>query len=452
MLISQRFPKIINLIKKKKNKTEAQTLFKTKISKLIKKLIIEKNLKLILELEQILYVHLIRIYEDSNHCKKIYREFDRIMDGIKESVSNEYPELKRVRKTNSNEVTFFIHSLVSEMAHIEVFEKILSLRSDTSIKIKVFGFCPLGISISKILERLSKKEMIALDVIYYDKKMDKLQMFLKMVEYIYFSKSKNIIFLSLPIYLVILTKIFNNIGIFILKFDYDKTVFSNLSKVINPLHLNFDYWTKEEIFKLRKNIKLEINQKKIVLYTINRSVKINDPNYIKLVLSILQKHKNTVFHYASDTKCDDFERMIGKKDLDKRVHYLGWVNIKERIQYGDIFLDTENISGTVAKKHFMSGIPTVFFLNNNFSTNGKYCNSKVKLFLNNFDLKHKFIKKIFLRDRNYEEEKYNLYRMHLNNIINNLAYRNEYINVCKLISDKFFINRNIDKFIKDCAN
>jgi len=162
--------------------------------------------------------------------------------------------------------------------------------------------------------------------------------------------------------------LFKNISLWSLKYNYSKT-FANLH---NLYHIDNDtfsisYINKNNIYKFR-NLKKDISNQKTIFFTIGRQAKINNENYLNIVKEILNLLPNSEFHFASDNQTHIISAFSRSK-LINRIKYLGWVDIKKKLDYGDIYLDTPNLSGIIAAKCFAAGIPVVFFKNSNFWLN-----------------------------------------------------------------------------------
>ena len=438
---------IIKLAKKLESPNSAQKFFHNKLSREILNLINIKQAKNIIEFEEIIYFYLVRKFEDEENAKIIYSLYDRLINKMTDEMLKDNKDFLKPKTKLNNEITFFIHNLESPYAHVEVLKLILD---SMEIKTKIFivGFCRYGEMPSSYLINLAKKKGIIIDIIHYKNAMITYENLSYLINYVNSCKSKNFIFLSTPVFLSILSKLFKNICLFCLKFNYDKKVFPNLKKVIQTQDFDFGYFDKTEIRNFREK-NYNIIKKKTIFYSIGRYDKLNNKNFIKLIISVLKNNKNSDFHYASDKKLENLDKELKIENLDNNIVFLGWVNIKKKIKYGDVFLDCEHLSGTIAAKVFASGMPIAFFLNNNFHITSRIRQKTIVEILNKITLKNSFLKKVFIKTKNYENEKYIIYKKHINKMINDKIYLNEYVKISKKISDKIFFNRNnISKFFK----
>jgi hypothetical protein len=245
---------------------------------------------------------------------------------------------------------------------------------------------------------------------------------------------KNLIFLSTVNGMSFLSKSLpHNVSWFPFKHLSNSFIsLKNIYSVHNEIKLDLAENTKIYFNKFKPNINSQLINcnfidKKIKFFTINREEKVKDGIFLDCVKKVLNKFPHSTFSFVGANKNSFIQNFFDQHNLSQRVFYLGRIDIdKFGLKHGDVFLDTENLSGIVASKCFMSGIPTVFF-------------NKSSFWLNSF------------QDDIKNNDSYNFIEQEIINdwYNNSVNYKNNYLNIIsKLSTNKEYFNNYIDLSIK----
>lgn len=96
-----------------------------------------------------------------------------------------------------------------------------------------------------------------------------------------------------------------------------------------------------------------------VFYTVNREEKIRNPIFLDAVAAILTRVPNSAFLWTGRQPLADIVAHFAARGLAERHFFAGWVDPDDLLVGGDIFLDTPVLSGTVAARAAVAGIPVV---------------------------------------------------------------------------------------------
>ena len=417
---------LINFQKNIRDEEDAYNLYKGIYTKCLINSLENKNFKEFFNLENWGIVKLVRIFDNQNHFNKCLKIFDDILeDAFKKKIFESVTS-----KKYNNKIAFYIINLGNILAHVEVFLNFLE-----NIDQDKFSKCHVDIFTVTPIEMVNEKiknlcKVLNINIFSFNK-IDMYASYQSIIKFYIDNGYKNLIFLSTVNGISFISKSLpDNVSWFALKHLSDS--FKRL-KQIYTTEKNGDLYLKKNKNIFVTNFKSYIKQKlincnfiykNINFYTINRVEKIKDGIFLNVIKEILEKFPNSTFSWTGRQKDRFIEDFFYTHNLSQRVFFLGWIDIdKIGLKHGDIFLDTEKLSGIIAIKSFASGIPTVFF-------------NKGLFWLNHF--KDDIVKNKELY--NYaEQEVINDWFNDLNN------HRNSYLNVVTKLSTK-------KKYFKDYVN
>jgi hypothetical protein len=81
-------------------------------------------------------------------------------------------------------------------------------------------------------------------------------------------------------------------------------------------------------------------QNNLILMTLGRTEKMQDPAYLHAIVSLLQTHPETVFLWAGRTESPAVAQAFKAGGVYERTRFVGWVNTRLYAQVADIFLDS----------------------------------------------------------------------------------------------------------------
>lgn len=412
-----------------RDEEDAYNLYKGIYTKCLINSLENKNFKEFFELENWGMKQLVKIFDNQNHYNKCCKIFDDILDdAFKKNIFK-----STTPKKYNNKIAFYIINLSNILAHVEVFLSFLE-----NIDQDKFSKCHVDIftitSLEKVNEKIKNLCKVLNINIFSFKKADNYTSYQSIINFYVENGYKNLIFLSTVTGMSFLSKSLpGNVSWFALK--HLSNSFKSLKNIYSVHNeIKFDLAENTKIFfnKYKPNINSQIINcnfidKEIKFFTINREEKIKDGIFLDCVKDVLNKFPNSTFGWTGKKKDSFIQNFFDLHNLSQRVFYLGWIDIDNNgLKHGDIFLDTENLSGVVAIKCFISGIPTVFF-------------NKSPFWLNDFqdDIKKN-------RSYNFIEQEI------INDWYNNSAnYKDNYLNIIfKLSTNKEYFNNYKDLSIK----
>ena len=423
-----------------RDEEDAYNLYKGLYSTCLINSLENKNFKEFFNLENWGLEKLVKIFDNQNHFNKCLKIFDDILhDAFKKKIFKSVTP-----KKYNNKIAFYIINLSNILAHVEVFLNFLE-----NIDQDKFSKCHVDIFTITPLEKVNEKVKNLCKVlninIYSFNKTDLYASYQSIINFYSENEYKNLIFLSTVNGMSFLSKSLpHNVS----HYAHKHTISS--FKILKHLYL----YDSRHTFDLSENTKIFFNKfkpmlnnklincnfidKKIKFFTINREEKIKDGIFLDCIKEVLNKFSHSTFSWTGKKKDKFIEAFFEKHNLSQRVFYLGWIDIdKLGFKHGDIFLDTENLSGIISAKSFSSGIPTVFFNNSSF-----WINSFITEIKN--DNSYTLIEKEIIEDwyGNLEDNK-GSYLNIVSKISTDKEYFNNYINLSIKLSKKFFsISRN----------
>ena len=412
-----------------RDEEDAYNLYKGLYSTCLINSLENKNFKEFFNLENWGLEKLVKIFDNQNHYNKCLKIFDDILDdAFKKKI------FKSVKsKKYNNKIAFYIVNLGNILAHVEFFLNFLkNIDKDKFSKyhVDIFTTTPL----EKVNEKVKNLCKVLNINIYSFNKTDFYASYQSIINFYSENEYKNLIFLSTVNGMSFLSKSLpNNVSWFVLKyFLYPFKSLKNIYLVHEEEKKYLIENTKIFYNKIVTNVKTKLincnfENKKIKFYTINREEKIREGIFLDCIKETLNKFPHSTFSWTGRNKDIFIQNFFDQHNLSQRVFYLGWINIdKFGLKHGDVFLDTENLSGLVAIKSFMSGIPTVFFNQSNFWLN--------------------FFKKELVNNISFNLDEKEIINDWYKNLENS---KNNYLNIInKLATNEIYFKRYIELSIK----
>lgn len=324
------------------------------------------NFNEFLALENHYYNKQVKVIEDASHYESMFSQ-------IEESGFAYGKILKSLvtvtEKINTNRICYFLPSLDSDLAHIELLHAILNESEKLNFEIFVAGFAQNKNCInSKLLTQLSDTGKIKILKLEYSH-----SGIVKFIQWFNTAGISQLIITSIPILLNTFTEVFGTEKVTWFSMKFELNCFSKLKNRISfcgkdpyTNHSKNVSWLRNPPAIVGKNLDWEINsnvQKPIKLISINREEKIRNQIFLDAVNKILTANQDAHFYWTGRNRDQTIENFFRKNNIHNRTHYLGWVDPEKIISEFDVFLDTPNLSGSIAAKAFASGMPVATFKN-----------------------------------------------------------------------------------------
>jgi hypothetical protein len=422
----------------------AYNLYKGLYLQILTQVLEIKDFNTFIELEEFGYKKLIKSFEEDYHYERCLNIFDNTLT----LNFNKGFFKRRLTLKKKNKIAFFIHNTASTMAHIDLFYNFIqSIDKEilNNYKIDIFTFSNGGYS-QKIKTLINEKKISVFSFKIKDNIYDTFE---DLINFYIEGCYRNIIFLSLPIYISYLSKCLpNQVSWWSMKYQID--IFPDLKQryiggLFNKSPIDSKYsWIKHGYFIPKENnLKLDMNsfnKNNIKFFTINREEKIRNPQYLDCVKNILNLIPNSEFYWTGRQEDPYIKNFFKNHKLGSRVFYLGWFNIDERgIKHGDIFLDTPNLSGIIAANNFSIGVPVVFFNDSNFYLN--FHKNDLENSIQETAIFAEIIKDWYSNIKNSEDRYINI----TFKLATNEYYRKNYILLSKYLAEKYIHSPKLAK-------
>ena len=425
-----------------RDEEDAYNLYKGIYTKCLINSLENKNFKEFFKLEDWGIAKLVKIFDNQNHYNKCLKIFDNILDdAFKKNIFKSVTP-----KKYNNKIAFYIINLSNILAHVEVFLNFLE-----NIDQDKFSKCHVDIFTITPLEKVNEKiknlcKVLNINIFCFNKT-DKYASYQSMINFYVENSYKNLIFLSTVNGMSFLSKSLpHNVSWLPLKHLSDaykslKHIYSLYEEKKLDLSENIKIFYHKIYIDLKVQlINCNFKDKNIKFYTINREEKIKDGIFLNSVKEILKKFPESTFSWTGKKEDTYITNFFNKHNLSQRVFFIGWVDIDRLgFHHGDIFLDTEKLSGVVAIKCFASGIPTVFFNKSTFWLN-LYKKDIKKEIMNNLteqEIINDWYKSL--------EDSENSYLNIVTKLVTNKNYFENYVNLSIKSAKKYFDNLDIKK-------
>ncbi len=420
-----------------RDEEDAYNLYKGIYTKCLINSLENKNFKEFFTLEDWGIAKLVKIFDNKNHYNKCLKIFDDILeDAFKKNVFNSVTP-----KKYNNKIAFYIINLSNILAHVEYFLNFLE-----NIDQEKFSKCHVDIFTITPIEKVNKKvknlcKILNINIFSFNKT-DLYASYQSIINFYSENEYKNLIFLSTVNGMSFLSKSLpGNVSWLSLKHLSDS--FKSLKHIYSldeVKKLDLSKNTKIFYHKIYIDLKVQLincnfKYKNIKFYTINREEKIIDGKFLNSVKEILKKFPESTFSWTGKKENMYIKNFFKEHNLNKRVFFIGWIDIDRfGFHHGDIFLDTENLSGVVAIKCFASGIPTIFFNKSTFWLN-----------LYKEDIKKEIVNSLIEQEiindwyKNLEDSE-NSYLNITSKLVTNKNYFKNYVNLSIKLAKKYLDN------------
>lgn len=343
---------------------------KSDISSFFNFLIKEKDYDGMLNFFFSFYNEIVKKNEAYEHYQKCYEFIEPFAEYYGNYLKNMLPDYSgNIYSKTNTKICYFFPNIGNDLTHIELFFSTFKEHdAKSNLKIYVASFSPLNYK-SKFIKELELSKKIL--VIPIEKTSNGLLTFLNNFTSRNFGQ---LIIVSAPILIQVLVEVLGEKKVSWLSMKFELSCFKKLKNRISYQSSKGEIsksdtvtWYRNLPALINYNIKYEgpVRRIPIKFVTINREEKINDLDYLSCVAQILLNVKDSTFSWTGRTENTFISAFFKEKGLEKRVHYIGWVEPYDMVNNFDIFLDVPNLSGYVSAQYFAMGFPIVNFKNSN---------------------------------------------------------------------------------------
>lgn len=301
------------------------------------------------------------------------QHYDKMYSAVEQSGIAYGREIKKIISVNNDvdnhKICYFLPSLDSDLAHIELLTAILKDSKKFGYTIYVAGFSNSKESIqSKQLRELEINGVIRIipisfshaDIIHF------LNVFVSL-------KISQLVITSVPVLIMSFLEVLGESRVTWLSMKFELSCFTGLrnrisfcAPTLSTYSSNGIKWhrTPPKIVGSKTNwIKRASSRSLVKIVTINREEKIHNELFLNSVRLILNRNPSAHFYWTG-RNCDErIEKYFFVNDMSNRCHFIGWVAPEQVISEFDIFLDTPFLSGSIAAKVFADGMPVATYKN-----------------------------------------------------------------------------------------
>ena len=418
--------------------TNIYPIKKTKIennyNKILRECLIKRDYDSACQIETIYYNKYIKLQENQETYQKYLSDTFKIYKNYFNFKNNS--EQNNLKK---NKIVIFFHNSFSNYAHIEHLFNYFHCMDKKFFHNKNFDFFAIGNKPSDLLFNFSKRYQ---SKIFLFNSLPFFKLLILMLKIFLNNNYSKIIINGPPLYLSIITSLFPKNSCIWFSHKFGVHGLKKLNKIIVPfgekksenvIPLKLLYFDYKPNFKKQLNI----NKKNLIFFSINRDEKMFNPKFLNLVAELLIKYDNSIFRCTAskDSKIYDY---FDKKKLTDRIEFLGKIKIDYNKKYGDFFIDTPGLSGSVAMKMFMNQIPVIYFSDTLFPLNLFYKKKFKNLKIKNF----KKLNNLYNFSKNDNIE---LKIKFIDQMIKNNDLQNNFINFSKNFSKEVFLSKKNNK-------
>lgn len=325
------------------------------------------------QVEQAVFGHLVKRFEDPTHFEVCLGMIDRPMHQL--GKIDRLP-IEPLAANGANKLLFFLHNLGNDFAHtlllVDVVEAYLTIHPALAHTVGVAGVC--GETASPAIRGLAARWKIP---VHRLQERDGLHGPLQDTAALLASGAYDrVIVVSVPIAISYLTGLLPSSRVGWLTMKYQLSCFDHLrlrcsfrSGLRREQTVDGRVWLQAApLFNGRTSLSAntdtspvlkQARHHKIVVYTINREEKIRHPRFLDRVARILERVDGSVFVWTGRERLPEIDAHFAARGLQDRHLFAGWVTPDDLLQTGDLFLDTPVLSGNVAAQATALGIPVV---------------------------------------------------------------------------------------------
>lgn len=405
------------------------------------KFLINNDYDNLLLLENVLYSNYIKKKEDQKSYQKFLKINNQNYKFFDLNYLNYYKNFNYLIKNykgEKNKIVFFFHNSLSDRAHVEHLFYFLERLDKNYYRNKKIHIFAIGEQLSDLIKKFCKNKKIKVYLFngpIYETFVNILKTFLR-------NKYSKIILNGVPVYLSLMTTIFPKKTVIWYSHKFPVYNLKEVDKVICPI----GFKNKVNVYPesgLFLNIKKENNNvidfKKIIFFSINREEKMYKKAFLNLIVNLLEKYPDSIFRCTAG-KEGPLYHFFKEKNLLSRIDFLGkFIEINYKKYYGNFYIDSSVLSGSVAMKMFINHIPVIYFSETSFTLNLLF-----KKFIKITFPKKKFLNILkyynFTKSKNYQIE-LNKQIDFVQKIKNNIKFRKEYFSFVDFVSQKVFIKK-----------
>lgn len=114
--------------------------------------------------------------------------------------------------------------------------------------------------------------------------------------------------------------------------------------------------------QIAQQIRSQIRPDSILIGTLGREEKLNNPDFIQSICKLLQEHRQAIFLWTGRIQLPDIQEQFNAAGVADRCIFVGWVNTLIYAQVVDVFLDSFPFPcGVTILQAMAAGKPAVFF-------------------------------------------------------------------------------------------
>jgi hypothetical protein len=324
-----------------------------------------------LELEVKFYNDIVKIEETKAHYEYCFNELDRIGKLYGDVLQLSMARLQKKSYIADDEeeenvnIMYLLPNLDNDLAHIEFLSQLLAPHNPAGkVKITIAGYRKRpGAIQSRYISRLANDGILTV-ALFEDSHSGRLSL----LEFFLRNKYSQLIIYSIPFQLSAWCRVLGKNRVVWASTKFHLNCFDELYNRIawglggiEEEPSNGSVWKlsaaappTESIMDFSPDLRPRTR-----LVTVNREEKIATPVFLNAVAEILKARPSTTFGWTGRRETSMVTDFFRDKGLSSRVKFLGWVDPRAALPHFDIFLDTPHLSGLVAAKAFLAGMPTV---------------------------------------------------------------------------------------------
>lgn len=304
--------------------------------------------------------------EDQFHYESMYRSIEDAQVAYGRILKNLIPICNKNKKI-TNRICYFLPSIDTDLAHIELLYSILLAANKHNFEIFVAGFSQIpGKYKSQLLNDLATKNLIKVIPITHSHRG-----VVDFINWAYTQQISQIIVTSIPTLVPAFVEIFGSKRVTWLSMKFELSCFPTLTNRISFCGSNVFSDTCTSITWHRNPPSILDGSRNwtprrriqpgFKLVTINREEKIRNLVFLNSIVNILKYNQQTQFFWTGRTEDPQILNFFRHNGVDRQTIFIGWVDPNNSLDEFDIFLDTPNLSGSVAAKAFAAGLPIVTY-------------------------------------------------------------------------------------------
>jgi hypothetical protein len=312
--------------------------------------------------ENLIYNQHVKITEKPEIYEKIFTDMEPMLFEYGKILKKEINNFSKNKK-DKMKVCYLLPSLDNDLAHIEtLFNTLNEHSSKNEFFITVAGPAKNITKPESIyLSNLNKSNKISLVTFTHNHKG-----YIDFINYYIENNYSQLIIFSIPFLLPTFLQIFGPKEVTWHTTKFELKNFENLTNRSSFFSYHREQFIKENAIWERSlgalpllNVpKFKGNwSSEIKIVSVNRPEKIKDEKFLDTVVKILKIRPNTKFYWTGRTEDEFIKNYFIVNNLNSQVHFLGWIDFNKTINDFDIFMDSNLLSGALAAKAAVAGMP-----------------------------------------------------------------------------------------------